>query len=364
MVIRDLPLIWRTISKPFAPRPNGVPERMDFAWDWDAAVGLLKQKVTPELRTALSAIYAAGSENLGATESYGRVFTQFFLAYAPAEGSILDIGGGRGALSPGWFPETKLEVYTVDPSARPSKCDPLGQRVHAATFPCVLPVDWQQQYEIVMAHHVLEHVEDPVAFLAACRRRLKPGGALVLAVPDCSESVELGDVSMACHQHINYFTRRSLMTAAREAGFGDWVLDARGGTLLMMARSESGRERAGHIAPECLAAASFGRFAARSAANGLRLGMLLDGFGHQGIGVYVPMRYLPYRPRLAGERLFDDTMASLYLDGVPPRIQEIADFYEDQVDVMFVMSLTHERAIVEKIGGRCKVITLREMLNG
>jgi SAM-dependent methyltransferase len=38
--------------------------------------------------------------------------------------------------------------------------------------------------DFVMASHILEHCEDPIAALAAWLRVLKPGGVLLLAVPD------------------------------------------------------------------------------------------------------------------------------------------------------------------------------------
>ena len=42
----------------------------------------------------------------------------------------------------------------------------------------------RHRYDWIVASHVLEHVPDLVAFLVDCEALLKPGGSLVLAVPD------------------------------------------------------------------------------------------------------------------------------------------------------------------------------------
>lgn len=42
-------------------------------------------------------------------------------------------------------------------------------------------------FEVVLCHHALEHVPDPLVVLAELRRLLKPGGRLLLAVPYESE---------------------------------------------------------------------------------------------------------------------------------------------------------------------------------
>lgn len=42
----------------------------------------------------------------------------------------------------------------------------------------------RHRYDWIVASHVIEHVPDMIAFLADCEALLKPGGMLVLAVPD------------------------------------------------------------------------------------------------------------------------------------------------------------------------------------
>lgn len=45
-------------------------------------------------------------------------------------------------------------------------------------------VGGEDRYDWVIASHVLEHLPDPIAFLAGCERVLRPGGVLSLVLPD------------------------------------------------------------------------------------------------------------------------------------------------------------------------------------
>ncbi len=41
-----------------------------------------------------------------------------------------------------------------------------------------------EQYDWIIASHVIEHMQDPVRFIRSCQKVLKPGGILSLAIPD------------------------------------------------------------------------------------------------------------------------------------------------------------------------------------
>lgn len=364
MIISDLPFIWRTTAEPDEP-PPGVSERMDFTWDWDNRYGLLRQKVTPELREALAAIYKVGSENLGATPQYGERFWQFFLGMCGPrfqnrpvkKTNVLEIGPGSG-----WM--TKRLQQHIDPFVFKGSFPPVDYTQHSWMFSNSSREHRSGDFDVIVAHHVLEHVEDVDLFLKGCATILSSNGLVFLAVPDCAWEIGTGDVSIATHQHLSYFTPRSLAACARAAGLDHVQLYSDGGAIMAAFGRQVSRDDEGYLSMEDMPVHTFGRFCSRAVKNEGIISSLVDRFMGSDIGFYAPMRALPY---VAMEdypfRLFDDGMAGKYLDGVDNQIEGIADFEAMPVDVMFVMSRTYEREIVAKLAGRCKVITLTEMLD-
>jgi len=112
------------------------------------------------------------------------------------------------ALREKWAPEFGGRVRTV-------AC------MEPADWPCMVPVaDKPCGFDIVAIFEVIEHVPDPVAFLAAARDRLVPGGVLLLSTPDTSNAW-LPDMEAAKAEwlgHLRGYTPVILRDHLREAG--------------------------------------------------------------------------------------------------------------------------------------------------
>lgn len=67
-------------------------------------------------------------------------------------------------------------------------------------------------YDVVASFQVLEHVTDPRAFIAGCVDVLKPGGLLILGVPNDDGFVGMDDDAVLNQppHHMSLWTRRSL----------------------------------------------------------------------------------------------------------------------------------------------------------
>jgi SAM-dependent methyltransferase len=78
------------------------------------------------------------------------------------------------------------------------------------------------QVDAVVALNVLEHTYDPVKFLEAAKSVLKPGGKLIIAVPNMDSFIRklMGKnwPSYKVPEHTLYFTQQSLDKVMREAG--------------------------------------------------------------------------------------------------------------------------------------------------
>lgn len=66
------------------------------------------------------------------------------------------------------------------------------------------------QVDVLIARHVLEHADEPKAFLEALKLLLSPGGILLLEVPDCRGNLEKQDYCMLWEEHASYFTPDTL----------------------------------------------------------------------------------------------------------------------------------------------------------
>lgn len=97
----------------------------------------------------------------------------------------LDVGCGGGLLAE---PLARLGTHVTGTDLEPSSID--TARAHAATqgltidyrvggLPDALSVPGRS-YDLVIASEVIEHVEDPVGFVADLVRQVKPGGLVIL----------------------------------------------------------------------------------------------------------------------------------------------------------------------------------------
>jgi len=99
------------------------------------------------------------------------------------KGRMVDVGCGRGIL-PELMQERGWEAHGVEFSetaARHAR-DVLGLPVFVGDF--IQSPYADSSFDVVVLWHVLEHLSDPVAALRKSRQILKPGGLLVIAVPN------------------------------------------------------------------------------------------------------------------------------------------------------------------------------------
>jgi SAM-dependent methyltransferase len=90
---------------------------------------------------------------------------------------VLNIGAGKN-LSGGLRPLRRRAPYLVgvDPDAAVHENESLEER-YQSSLEDFAPAH-EEKFDTAFAVYVLEHVEDPQAFVASCARVLKPGGSL------------------------------------------------------------------------------------------------------------------------------------------------------------------------------------------
>jgi SAM-dependent methyltransferase len=178
---------------------------------------------------------------------------------AAARGRLLDVGAGSGWLvehlcSLGW----EAEGLDFDAGAV-QRARARGLKMHQGGLPEQgFP---EASFDAITMSHSIEHVHDPVAWLAEGRRLLRPGGRLAIATPNtCSvlhRRFREHWFPLDPPRHLHLFNRFALESALRKAGFERMrlftsVRDANGAFLGSRSIRRSGRydmtERGGRFA--------------------------------------------------------------------------------------------------------------------
>lgn len=140
--------------------------------------------------------------------------------------TLLDIGGGAGNFGLAFIRErggqaTLLEQNrTMALAARKKGLTVLEGDFHRITL--------SDRYDCVSFLDVLEHIPDPLAALLKARQALKPGGCILLSVPNIGHWSVVWDllegrfdylpVGILCATHLRFFSRSGLQTLLQDAG--------------------------------------------------------------------------------------------------------------------------------------------------
>jgi len=123
-----------------------------------------------------------------------------------ADCNVLEVGCAEGGLGARIKQQYALQYEGVEPSRDVETAQQRLDKVYRD----VRDIDEAKQYDLVMAFHVLEHIENISSALQAWKAQLKPGGHLLVEVPNRS-----GHPLLAIDQHpehLHQFTAASLVT--------------------------------------------------------------------------------------------------------------------------------------------------------
>ena len=159
------------------------------------------------------------------------------------EGLVVEIGSNDGYLI-GHFTSDKTKAIGIDSSA--AMCDIAKER-GVETINELFTKDVAAALEIaegpasvIMANNVFNHANDPVAFASAVADLLAKDGVFVFEVPYWASMIESERfVDMVYHEHISYFTVKSIWNLLQQVGLeiADFdIVDYHGGSLRVIAR--------------------------------------------------------------------------------------------------------------------------------
>jgi SAM-dependent methyltransferase len=142
-----------------------------------------------------------------------------------ASGRVLDVGGGRGDLGV----TLGGGVLNLEPS--PEACEAARERgVQSVCGTLTGPqrAELEGQFDAVVFQHSLEHVVDPLADLTAARRLTRPGGLLLVTLPNFgswqARRFRADWFHLDLPRHRSHLTPPGLEALIRRAGFAEPAL--------------------------------------------------------------------------------------------------------------------------------------------
>lgn len=367
MKIADLPFHIGATTSPH--NPGDLPNTWPFSLQFDPIRCAITQEVTTELLETLERAYKTG-QLIGtplSEDSYGRPYADDFLRFIaqlglPSGSKVVEIGAGVGYLTrrlneAGWL------AIGVEPGG--------GYRAHWEKNGVDIVNDFfptpqiTGKFDLICSYAVLEHIADPIQFLLDIRSQLKPGGAAVFSVPDCTDEIIAGDPAILFHEHFSYFDAGSLARLIESAGMHSRVVKSGfGRCLYAVASTKELADFGGEVGLRRDVIASYpercGQFVKRVRAK--ISAMAADGT----VGVYCAARGLALLDSAQSMRFFDDDPAQQgkYL---PPFDREIAgreSLLDSPVDHLIIMSRTFGNRIrndLRQQGYQGAIVTLDEL---
>lgn len=142
---------------------------------------------------------------------FGPIAGELDVMRPPADrAAVLDFGCGPGAMldtlaARGWI------TYGVEPSTKVA-FQRHREVVHLPDIP---------QFDLVVVHHVLEHVLQPLTILEQLARATRPGGFLMVSVPNLEGADMHGDLEYCLRSktHVLAYTQPCLQWLTAAAGF-------------------------------------------------------------------------------------------------------------------------------------------------
>ena len=368
----DMPFYWRIAKTP--NEESLIPKILPYTFTLNKSINLIIEEQSPEFLKTLRIMYEQES-NIGflldghtLAESYGKDFFEFLYDQIRKYKikKIHEIGCG-GCYILDKLKSLGYQVTGIDPSPIAiSKAKEKNIQLIPDFYPSEL---LKEKADLIFHVDVLEHISNPVEFIASHKEGLTDDGLIIANVPDTTQSIELGDISIASHQHVNSFDERSLFNTFTKAGFHPVAIQKAkvGGSLYGLAS----KKKIVSFTPKVHENTALKFFQkANLAINKFKLIVEKSIKESKSLGFYMPLRSFPYLAvtgLLDKVRLFDDIehWHLGYIDGSNIPIENYQDLIEKPVDHLFIMSLSYGQILKNKVKSQLpniEITTLEEIL--
>jgi len=357
----EIQFYWRVADHHQTPK-NVVPDFLPFEFTFEESTQLIRQKKNQVILDALEKIYLEEfnvgylQEGHAMAEGYGNDIINYvekaIANYIPDAKRLLEVGCGGGYML-NKFRKRGLTVMGVDPS--PIAVDK-GKEFNYEVIKDFYPSEQGfEKVDIIFHYDVLEHIENHIDFIRAHKKDLNDNGVIMFAVPDDTHCLEIGDVSMVIHEHINYFDKESLKNTVEKGGFK--VLDIQqsnyGGVLYCVAQKvESDDHYVDKKGDE-----KFTEFIRKAESFKTNIKNYIDEVladPKNTLGVYIALRLCPYLTNYKDNkniRFFDDdpNLRGKFYDGYHVPVENMNDIAEKPLTHLFIASHSFGNKILARL---------------
>ena len=375
--INHFPFYWRINNK--IDKHPYIPSKLPYSFGIMKRTNLLIESRNKKLLAHLNKVYKEDS-NIGflrkghsLAKGYGEDFFKFLkhsLKFLKGK-KILEVGCGDCYLLEK-LKRLKYEVYGVDPAPIAKRAQKeKGIKIIEDFYPSK---KINHQFDLIFHVDVLEHIPDPLSLLKEHSKNLSKNGYVIINVPDVTEGVSLGDISIATHQHLNSFTIKSLHNLVQKSGLSviKIVKSGFGGSLYCLAsKRKTNKKRLKKFGSNTNETKKFfkkSKIAIRKFNNVINYSLKQN----ETIGFYMPLRAFPYIASYKSNfkyRLFDDQKHwhKRFIDGENTKIENFNDLIKSPVDHLFIMSVTFGKKVKTKVLKKVpniKITLIKDILNG
>lgn len=209
--IGNIPFVYAPIDTP--NNPEGIPDSLPFVLEMRDNV--FSQAKFPITERALNDAYSVGSVISGQMDDFGngKEYADEFLGYIEKSVSeirgkqVLEIGCGTGYLL------SRLQDKGADCiGVEPGESADYGKKKFGVNIirDFFNKDRFDKKFDYIIFYGLLEHIFDIKGFLDDIKELLAEDGMVFIGVPNCTEQISNGDISMLLSEHWSYFTEVSL----------------------------------------------------------------------------------------------------------------------------------------------------------
>ena len=279
---------------------------------------------------------------------YGKSVNNFFLNaiknYKPKK--IFEIGCGAGYTIK-FLSENGFEVVGIDPSKYSLKWSKKLNFKLVNSFFDENTIN--EKGDFIFCNDVFEHIPKVYNFASKVFNSLNPGGVFCFSTPNSTPNINIGDISMLEHQHVNMFTENSIKLILKKSGFNKIILNyGKYGNIFNVIAIKT---KTNSINNHNTLSRTCKNFFNNASSILKKFEKFYGTFGDN-CCFYVPLRCIPYLS-LVGDfgksDLFDSNLSwkGKYIDGYSRPIKSLCDLNNQNIldKTFFIGSLTFNEEI-------------------